>query len=242
MSEYNNNNYQEAYTSQAGSLRSYINKVFMHMAGGLGVTTAVAVLGYLSLYSGGLVYNLFTSSPIFTIVLVVAQLGIAIALGTGLTRFSTATCSILFYVYSAITGLTFSVLPLEFGVTTVFTAFLFAAVMFVCCAIIGHTTTVDLTKFSGLLMGGLIALVLTTVISMFVPALRNSLVISYIGILLFLVLTAYDMQRIKQFYYSVGEGTIKSNLAIYSAFQLYLDFINLFLRVLRILAARNSRN
>jgi FtsH-binding integral membrane protein len=115
--------------------------------------------------------------------------------------------------------------------------------MFFCCAIIGHTTNVDLTKFSGLLIGGLIALVVATILSLFIPVLRDSLIISYIGVLLFLVITAWDMQKIKQFYYGTqgGMGTLGGNLAVYGAFQLYLDFINLFLRILQILGSRSNR-
>ena len=90
-------------------------------------------------------------------------------------------------------------------------------------------------------MGGLIALVITTLVSMFVPVLRDSLLISYIGIVIFLVLTAWDMQRIKQIYWQVGDsGTVGENMAVYGAFELYLDFLNIFLYVLRILGNRRD--
>ena len=172
-----------------------------------------------------------------------AQFVICIFLSLRITKMETRTATILLYAYAALTGVTFSVLPMAFDIATVFTAFAFAAVMFFCCAVIGHTTSVDLTKFSGLLIGGLIALVVATVASIFIPALRESLVISYIGVLLFLVITAWDMQKIKQFYYGTqgGIGTLGGNLAVYGAFQLYLDFINLFLRILRILGSRSNR-
>ena len=239
MSEYNR---PDAYAYESGtSLNAYVRKVFAIMGLGLGVTSLVAFLSYLSLMNGGIVYKIFTGSSLIAIILLVAQLGVAIALSAGLTRFSTGTCTALFFAYSALTGVTFSFLPLQFGVGTVFTAFLFAAVLFGCCAIIGYTTSVDLTKFSGLFMGGLLALILMSVISMFVPALRDSLIFGYLGLALFLGITAFDMQKIKQFYYGSGvDGTIRSNLAVYSAFQLYLDFINIFLYVLRILGNRRD--
>ena len=120
-------------------------------------------------------------------------------------------------------------------------AFAFAAVLFFCCAIIGHTTNVDLSKFGGLMIGGLIALVITSIVSMFIPALRDGLLISYVGVILFLFLTAWDMQKIKGFYYGVEEGRLKNNLAIYGAFELYLDFLNMFLYLLRILGRGSKK-
>jgi len=143
-------------------------------------------------------------------------------------------------VYSALTGFTFSFVLMAYDMNTVFVAFLFAAVLFASCAIIGHTTKVDLTKFSGLLFGALLALVIMTVISIFVPVLRNNLLFGYLGLFIFLVYTAFDMQKIKQYYYNVGEGTIKENLAVFGAFQLYLDFINIFIYILRILGNRKD--
>lgn len=240
MSEYNRPG--TAYTYESGvTLNQYIRKVFALMAGGLAITTVIAALGFFSFANGGIVYNILSVGRFLPIILVLVQFGLAIALSAGISRFSTGTCTALFFVYSAITGLTFSILPMVYGISTVFTAFLFAAVLFVCCAVIGYTTNVDLTKFSGLLMGALLALVIMTVISMFVPVLRNSLFIGYAGLLIFLALTAYDMQKIKQFYYGTAEGdTIRANLAVYSAFQLYLDFINIFLYILRILGNRRD--
>ena len=233
MSEYNRPD--ALYSADGQSLQKYVAKIFGLMGIGLAITTVVAVLCYFSLISGGLVYQLLSTSTMFTLILLAAQFGLVIALTAGLTRFSTGTCYALFFGYAALTGVTFGFLPIQFGMATVFSAFLFAAVLFGCCAVIGFTTNVDLTKFRGLLMGGLLALIITTIISLFVPVLRDSLFIGYAGLLLFLALTAFDMQKIKAFYYGTGvDGTVRSNLAVYGALQLYLDFINIFLYVLRI--------
>lgn len=243
MSEFNQS---QTYVNEAGTtLNAYITKVFTMMGIAVLITAAVAFAGYMSLINGGLLYNAYMSGAISIgyIVCMIAQFGVCIFLSMRITKMETRTATILLYAYAALTGVTFSVLPMAFDIATVFTAFAFAAVMFFCCAVIGHTTSVDLTKFSGLLIGGLIALVVATVASIFIPALRESLVISYIGVLLFLVITAWDMQKIKQFYYGTqgGIGTLGGNLAVYGAFQLYLDFINLFLRILRILGSRSNR-
>ena len=236
----------QTYVNETGTtLNAYITKVFAMMGSAVLVTALISFAGYLSLINGGILMNAYLSGAISIgyIVLLIAQLGVCVALSAKITTMETKTAMILFYVYAAITGITFSVLPLAFDVATVFTAFAFSAVMFFCCAIIGHTTNVDLTKFSGLLVGALIALVIATVLSLFIPVLRDSLIISYLGVILFLVLTAWDMQKIKQYYYGTqgGIGTIGGNLAVYGAFQLYLDFINLFMRVLQILGSRSNR-
>lgn len=238
MSEFNRS---ESYIRESeGSLNAYIAKVFTIMGAGLGITTVIAYLSYLSFMSGGFVYRmLVTTSPIVFFALFFVEIGIAIAMGRGITRFSTGTCRLLFFVYSAITGITFGILPIGYGVDTLFVAFLFAAVLFACCAIIGYTTNIDLTRFQGLLFAGLITVVVLSVLSMFVPVLRDSLLIGYLGLVVFLGLTAYDMQKIKYFYYNGVEGTVKENLAVYAAFELYLDFINIFLYILRILGSRN---
>ncbi len=240
MSEFNHSTY---YSGTGDTLRAYINKVLVRMGVALGITGAVAFGLYMSLISGGFFFNVMMNfyTPMI-IVVSIAQLVLCIMMGRRLMTMSASSCTAMFYGYAALTGITFSVLPLAFGAATVFEAFLFSAVMFFSCAVIGYTTDIDLSRFGGLLFGGLIALILVSVLSFFIPALRESLLISYVGVILFLGLTAYDMQKIKAFYYQGGYGTVGENLAIYGAFQLYLDFINLFLRVLQILArSRNSR-
>ncbi len=239
MSEFNR---QDVYVEESGaSLGDYYAKVFSLMGLGLVITSIIAFYGYYSLIRGGIVYRLLsgTYAPIIFIGLFISELGIAIAMGRGLTKFSTATVRTLFFIYSAITGLTFSIIPAAYGYSTIFVAFIFATVLFVSCGIIGKTTSVDLSQFRGLLYGALLAVIILSVLSIFIPLLRNNLLIGYLGLIVFLGLTAYDMQKIKAFYYSANNEAIKDNLAIYSAFQLYLDFINIFLYILRILGSRN---
>lgn len=237
MSEMNTN----VYSQSDDGLRSYVLNVFTKMGIGLAITTVVAFLCYLNLMNGGFMWTLIQNT-LFSWILLIAELGIAFALSAGITKFSTGVCTALFFGYSALTGLTFSVLPAAYGVSTVFTAFLFAAVLFACCAIIGYTTSVDLTKFSGLMVAGLLALVITSVLSIFIPALRNSMIISYLGVIIFLAYTAWDMQKIKSFYYSAQGFEVSGNLSVYGAFQLYLDFINLFLYILRIVGGSSRSN
>jgi FtsH-binding integral membrane protein len=240
MSEYNS----QVYTG-GKTLQQYITGVFTTMGLGLLLTAVVAFLGYYNLISGGWMYQLVMNGgySILTLVLFVVQISLCIALSRGLQTMNPGRAKAMFLGYAAITGFTFSILPLAFGTATVFTAFAFSAVMYFAAAVIGHFTRVDLSKFTGIFIGGLFALILVSILSMFIPALADSLVVSYIGVLLFLGITAWDMQRIKAFYYNTqGNDTLSQNLAIYGAFELYLDFINIFLYVLRIFGRGSSRN
>ena len=242
MSEFNTNTYYQ--DESVDGLKSYVNGVFVKMGIAMLITTLVAFAGYYSLDTGGFMYNMLFNGTysIVSLILVFVQLGLCIALSAKVQTMNPSTAKLLFYIYAAVTGFTFSVLPLSFGLTTVFSAFAFAAVMFFACAIIGHTTNVDLSKFSGLLMGGLIALVIAGIASIFIPGI--DIAVSFVGVILFLFLTAWDMQKIKQYYYGTngGYGQFAENLSTMGAFQLYLDFINLFLYVLRILGSRSRRN
>ena len=235
----------DTVVNEASGLRSYITGVFVKMGTAILITAAITVAGYLSLVNGGFLANLYLSGAISIvyIIAVIAQFVVCFTLSRKITTLETGTATALFYGYAALTGVTFSVLPLAFDIPTVFTAFAFAAVLFFSCAVIGHTTNVDLSKFGGLMIGGLVAMIIASVLSLFIPVLRDSLLISYIGVILFLFLTAWDMQKIKGYYYGTqgGYGQLGANLAIFGAFQLYLDFINLFMYILRIVGSKNRR-
>lgn len=236
MSEFNT----QARGFAQDDVNAYLVKVFGKMGLGLAVTAIVAAVCY---FTNAWYYWYSLTGGIGTILLIVAQFGVVIGLSSKITTMETSTANILFLAYAALTGFSFSTLLYVYTEGAVFGAFAFSAVLFGSCAVIGATTNRDLSKFSTLLMGGLIALVVATIASMFIPALANSLLISYLGVIIFLGLTAWDMQRVKSMYYSVGGyGQVADNLAIYGAFELYLDFINIFLYVLRIFGSRSSND
>ncbi|MBF1107242.1 MAG: Bax inhibitor-1/YccA family protein [Solobacterium sp.] len=241
MSEFDRNNVYGAYDEQAG-LKAYITKVFTHMGIGLTITAAVAYLFYHSLVTRGTLARIvfFSDFAFFIqIGLLISQFILVISLNAAITRLSKGACNALFLTYAALSGVTFGVIPLAYGVGVVFQAFVFAAILFISCAVIGHVTNVDLTKYQGILLGGLFALIIASVVSIFIPALRNNLLIAYLGLFIFMIYTAFDIQRIKQFYYMTADGTDqRDKLAIYGALQLYLDFVNMFLYLLRILGRR----
>ena len=229
MSEYRYND----STYGVSGLNAYITRVFTKMGLALVVT---ALTAFITEYFGLYYRFLMMTGTLGVFLLVAVQFGLCIAMGRNLLGRDVRTTNLLFMCYAAVTGFTFSTLFAVYSTGTLVGVFVFSAVLFFGMAVIGHTTDVDLSRFSGLMMGGLFALVLTTVVSMFIPALRSSLMISYLGIIVFLGLTAWDMQRIRQIYLQTGGyGDTAENLAVYGAFELYLDFLNIFLYVLRVL-------
>lgn len=239
MSEFNRG--QTVYVDEQAGLKDYIVGVFTKMGIALLITAASAF----GLYKSNIIGSLAMSNPgilsVLYILAIAIEFGIVIYLSSRLTTMSTGKATGLFYGYAVVTGLTFSTLFYSYDASTIAVSFLFTAVVFFSCAIIGRYTNVDLSRFSGIMMGGLIALVLVSILGMFIPAIGNSLILSYVGILLFCGLTAWDMQRVMALYYQTngGYGQTGANLAIYGAFELYLDFINLFLRILTVFGNRN---
>jgi FtsH-binding integral membrane protein len=242
MSEFRPNETVYTTDEERRGLSNYMAGVFGKMGIGLLVTAAAAFL----VHSLGLVERLYVSNPTMLMVLylacVVAEFSIVIGLSRNLLNMQTSTATALFYTYAAITGMTFSVLLEVYAAGTVAIAFAFSALVFFSSAIIGHFTDKDLTSLSGILTGGLIALIVCSILGMFIPAIGDSLLLCYLGIGIFVALTAFDTQRLKKIYYetSGGYGTAGANLAVYGAFELYLDFINIFLYVLRIFGRRNN--
>ena len=238
MSEFNRD--QTVYVNEQAGLKDYIVGVFTKMGIALLITAASAY----GLYASNLIGRMaMSSSGILSMLYMLAiavEFGIVIYLSSRLTTMSTNTATGLFYGYAVVTGLTFSTLFYAYDASTIAISFLFTAVVFFSCAIIGRFTNVDLSRFSGIMMGGLVALILVSILGMFIPAIGNSLLLSYVGILLFCGITAWDMQRIMSLYYQTngGYGQTGANLAIYGAFELYLDFINLFLRILSVFGNR----
>lgn len=151
-------------------------------------------------------------------------------------RYSASKATGLFYIYAALNG--FTLLPLLFHYTLASTgvAFLSAASVFAGAALYGYTTKKDITGWGNILFMGLIGLIVAMVINIFLASSMMSFIISIVAVLLFTALTAWDMQTLKNFYYEEGEGNPEraGQLASYGALSLYLDFINLFVHMLRL--------
>lgn len=229
-------------TFETDSLQKHMVKCFLWMFVGLAVTALVAYV----LINTGMYYELlltayysgFSVSLIMLIPLFL-QLGVVIYLSSRLEKMSVMTSKILFLVYSVITGFTFSFLPSMYGIQNMFIAFAFTSVLFGSLVVIGATMKLDLTKYSTLIFGGLITLILMSLVGAFLNIATLDMVICYAGLFLFLIITAYDVQKIKRNYaIARTSGDTLEKLSIYGALELYLDFINIFLYVLRILGRK----
>ena len=199
------------------------SKVFLWMFLGLLVTFATGV--YTST-------NVDALSVIFSkggyIVLAILELVVVIFLSARITKMSPTTAKVCFLLYSFLTGLTFSSIFIVYKVSSIIAVFGVTSLLFLIFAAIGKYTKLDLTKLVTYLFMGLIGVLVLSIVSIFVPALN--LGVAILGLIIFLGYVAYDMQMIQRRIDMMDE----ENLSIYCAFQLYIDFINIFLDLLRI--------
>ena len=224
--------YEQSKGRISTSLQSHMTKTFLWMFAGVAVTFGVAVYINSDLELMARIYSL----SYLWIIMLIAQFGVVIALASRVTKMKPLTARILFFVYAAITGVSFSVLGIAYRVETIGLAFAMAGVYFASLAIIGYTTKKDLSKVGTIAMAALFAMIVYSVISMIFGLSVNIFLYSMIGLLVFAGLTAWDVQKMKRLYYAYeGDEEMLNNLSIYSAFELYLDFINIFLYILRIL-------
>jgi uncharacterized protein len=227
-----------SYGGEAGridSLGLYTARVFGWMFLGLMLTAAAA---FLTTTSETLMSLLFSSYFSF-IILAVAEFGLVIYLSARITRLQYGTAVTLFLLYSLINGVMLSTVLLAYTSSSVAYTFSIASITFGAMSIYGYITKTDLTRIGNMLFMGLIGLIVMSLINMFVHATALEWLISVLGIFVFLGLTAYDTQKIKQYYYSTADNyELGKKVAIMGALRLYLDFINLFLSLLRLFGKR----
>lgn len=177
--------------------------------------------------NSNMIYNLL--KPTYTIVILVIEVIIAVVLSARVTKMNPLTAKILYFVYSFTTGLSLSLIFVVYELTSIIFVFGITAGLFGLFALIGKFTNLDLSKIGTILLMGLIGIIIATIINMFIGSETLDLILCYVGIIIFLGYIAYDMQQVK-YLANVIEDT--DNLAIFCAFQLYLDFINLFYRLI----------
>lgn len=231
----NEQNYQNDFFLEQG-MRRHIVKTLGWMALGLFVTAASAAFFYVSnIYS--MLY--LTFGGMITILSVILQVGVVFALCSRLTERSVASTRTLFFVYALITGFTFSVFAYAYDVQSIAIAFGITAVYFGSLTVIGYTTKINLMKFGPLLYVSLLVLIVVQVVLLFVHAGAETMMFTMIGLLIFTGLTAYDVQKMKVLYLECQDEKMRERLSVYSALELYLDFINMFLYILRIVGNRD---
>ena len=208
-------------------LQKAMQQVYLWMTAGLMVTGAVAT----TLFNSGLVESL---RPIM-IVLFVVQIGLVFYLSARINKMAPTTATILFLVYSALTGVTLTPIFYAYSLGSIGTTFFVTAGTFASMALYGATTKRDLTGMGSMLFMALIGLVIASVVNMFLGNSLFSLVISAVGVLIFVGMTAYDVQALTRMANNVSSEEDTHRFAIIGALKLYLDFINLFIYLLRFL-------
>jgi FtsH-binding integral membrane protein len=214
---------------------AFLRSVYGWMCAGLAITAVVAF----SIASSPTLIQAVVMNRLLFIGLFVAQIALVFYLSARVDRIAPGTASLLFVAYSALTGVTLSVLVLVYTGASIATTFVVTAGMFGALALYGSTTTRSLAGFGQFLFMGLIGLVLASLVGMFWHSEALQFLISVIGVIVFTGLTAWDAQRLKQMALALPEGQVGS-YAIVGALSLYLDFINLFVFLLRFLGTRRD--
>ena len=207
-------------------VRDFIRSVYMWMFGGLLVTAAAA---WAVVNSPALQQAIFGTGLRWVVFL--APFGLALFLGFRITKMSAGMAAATFLIFSAIMGLSLSSIFLVYTLSAIYQAFFTAAGMFGAMSVYGMVTKRDLTSWGSFFFMGLIGLIICSVINIWLKSPGLAWAVSIIGVFVFLGLTAYDTQKLKA-YATVPE--LRGNLAVYGALALYLDFINLFLMLLRL--------
>lgn len=214
----------------ATTMQQHSLHTFAWMGVGLAITAVVAF----ALGASDFTLRLLYSFPMLPMILIIAQIGVAISFAARLSKMRASTAKVLFFSYAILMGVTFSTLAYVYDLGSIAIAFAITAVYFGSLVFIGMTTKMNLLRFGPILMGGLITLIIAEVVMMLFGMDMNTMVFSALGLLLFTAITAYDAQKMKALYKSYeNDEVMLSKLSIYSAFDLYLDFINIFLYILR---------
>ena len=227
-------------------LRSYMLKVYNYMASGVLLTGFIALLlfkmavvsgpngeiiGLTSL--GNTIYN-----SVFAWVLMLAPLGVVFYMSFGIAKMSTAKAQTVFWIFAGLMGASLSSIFLAYTGTSITRVFFITSGTFGAMSIYGYTTKKDLTKLGSFLFMGLIGIIIASLVNLFLKSSMMYFVISIIGVLVFVGLTAYDTQKIKNMYLASDSGEMIGKKAVMGALTLYLDFINLFIMLLRLFGQR----
>ncbi|SVB59936.1 uncharacterized protein METZ01_LOCUS212790 [marine metagenome] len=227
-------------------LRAYMLKVYNYMTTGLLLTGIVAYFfGKASIVTGDMgqivgvtsVGALLFGSPLKWVIML-APLGFVFYLSAKINKMSISAAQLTFWIFSGIMGLSLASLFIEFTHSSIARVFFITAGTFAAMSLYGYTTKKDLTKLGGFLFMGLIGVIIASIVNIFIGSSALQFAISVIGVLVFVGLTAYDTQKIKNMYYAGDSESIGSKKALMGALRLYLDFINLFILLMQLFGQR----
>jgi FtsH-binding integral membrane protein len=234
LKEYSSANERLWEASQAFPV--LMRKVYVWM------TLALAITGFTAYgvaTSPGLMQVIYTNQALFW-GLIIAEFALVIGVSAAINRLSLAVATLMFVLYSVINGALLSYIFILYTASSISTVFFITAGTFAAMAFIGYTTKTDLSSWGKILLMALLGLIIATVVNVFIKSTMFNLILSYVGVLMFVGLTAYDSQKIKQMLLQApdaSEGAQK--VALLGALTLYLDFINLFIYLLRIFGKRD---
>ncbi len=220
-------------------VNTFVRSVYNWMGIGLALTGLVAY------YTSGneTIMRLVFGNPILLMGLLIGELALVFTISARIGKLQPSTATGLFLFYAALNGLTLSSIFIVYTATTISSTFFICAATFACCSLYGWVTKRDLTGMGSFLFMGLIGVIIASVVNMFLKSSGMSMIISYVGVLVFVGLTAFDTQKIKNMAQTqpadVSAGTVRKG-AIMGALTLYLDFINMFLFMLRIFGGGND--
>jgi len=235
-------------TIDAG-LRAYMIRVYNYMTAGVALTGVAAWLTYqaaggdaIQIAGGQLVGLTAFGQAIFSgplaIILLLGTLGLVFFMSYRINRLTAGTALTLFFVYAGLLGVALGSVFLEYTLVSITRVFFISAATFGAMSLYGYTTQRDLTGIGSFMFMGLIGIVIAMLVNVFLRSSGLDWAISVIGVLIFVGLTAYDTQRIKEMYSPMDDGTVAGRKAVMGALSLYLDFINLFLMLLRLFGDR----
>lgn len=239
MNEFNyNRNYKDnmSYdgTVESVSETALINKVYQWMCFALAITgvTSYGVAGSPALFS--LIYG----NPLIFYGLIIGELALVISLSAAINKLSSTAATMLFILYSVINGATLASIFLIYEIGSIVSTFFVAAGTFGAMALYGSKTKKDLTSIGNLCYMAVIGLIIAMVVNMFVHSTMLELIVSVIGVIVFVGITAYDAQKLKHMFMGIEDNSETQKYAVLGALTIYLDFVNLFLYLLRLLGRK----
>ena len=237
---------QKATVIMDEGLRDYMLKVYNYMATGVLLTGIIALLSFkisvLTDSTGAISgFTSFGNALFFSglkWIVMLAPLGIVFYMSFGINKMSSAKAQTVFWVFASLMGLSLSWILLVYTGVSVARVFFITSATFGAMSLYGYTTKRDLTKLGSFLMMGLIGIIIASLVNIFLKSSMMYFVISILGVLIFVGLTAYDTQKIKNMYVASDSGEVIGKKAVMGALTLYLDFINLFIMLLRLFGQR----
>ena len=234
MVELKQNTYSQSQSTAIDQgLRDYMMKVYNYMTSGLAISGLVAWGFSQSPTLMGAIYG-----TALQWVVMLAPLGFIFFLGARLQKMSLSAAQMTFWAFAAVMGISLSYIFIVFTGVSIVRVFLITSCTFAAMSIYGYTTKRDLTKFGSFLIMGLIGIIIASIVNIFLQSSAMQFVISCVGVLVFVGLTAYDTQKIKNMYLVSDSGELMGKKAVMGALTLYLDFINLFIMLLRLFGQR----